>query len=113
VDPLHSGSFVDAPEPPASPQAIVDLRDGLVAPFGLFPLGAMGSLVICRCVRKKPSYYCVRCLEPKELANLWDIPLLKFNLSSLLTAFLGMLDLKLGARNSYTIEEQNSDVIEI
>ena len=24
-----------------------------------------------------------------------------------------MLDLKLGARNSYTIEEQNSDVIEI
>jgi len=66
-----------------------------VAPFGLFPAGAVSSLVTCWCVRNKPSYYCVRRLEPKELANRWDVPLLVqeyatgLNLLPLLTAFLG------------------------
>ena len=66
-----------------------------MAPFGLFPAGAVSSLVTCWCVRNKPSYYCVRRLEPKELANLWDVPLLVqeyatgLNLSPLLMAFLG------------------------
>jgi len=76
IDPLLAGAFVDAPLPPVTPQPVVDSRGGLVSPFGLFPSGSLRSLVICSCVRNKPSFYGVRALIPKELANLWDVPLL-------------------------------------
>ena len=32
--------------------------------------------MIVRCVYNKPTFWGIRCLNPSELANLWDVPLL-------------------------------------